>query len=83
MATAGSGDVLTGLVAGLLSQGMEPFKAACAAAFLHGWAGDIARDQFGERSMLAGDILMALPEAFGRLEPVPAKAAVGVPVGLW
>ncbi len=83
MATAGSGDVLTGLLAGLLAQGMPPFKAACAAAFLHGWAGDIARDRLGERSMLAGDILAALPDAFRRLDSVAAKSETGFPVDLW
>jgi NAD(P)H-hydrate epimerase len=83
MATAGSGDVLTGLLAGLLAQGMEPFKATCAAAFLHGWAGDIARDKLGERSMIAGDILSALPEAFRQLHGFPIQPALGVPVRLW
>jgi NAD(P)H-hydrate epimerase len=83
MATAGAGDVLTGLLAGFLAQGMEPFKAACAAAFLHGWAGDLAREKLGERSMIAGDILSALPEAFRQLQGVPIQPALGVPVRLW
>jgi len=83
MATAGSGDVLTGLLAGLLAQAMEPLKAACAAAFLHGWAGDVAKEKLGERSMLAGDILAALPEAFKRLELVPIEPKLDQPVDLW
>ena len=83
MATAGSGDVLTGLLAGLLAQGMELLKAACAAAFLHGWAGGLAKEKQGERSMIAGDILAALPDAFARLQSLPAAPELGVPVSLW
>lgn len=83
MATAGAGDVLTGLLAGLLAQGVEPLQATCAAAFLHGWAGDFAKEKRGERSMLAGDILAALPSAFARLQTVPTKPELGVPVSLW
>ncbi|MGH8003989.1 MAG: NAD(P)H-hydrate dehydratase [Limisphaerales bacterium] len=83
MATAGTGDVLTGLLAGLLAQGVEPLKAATAAAFLHGWAGDCAKEKLGERSMIAGDILAALPAAFLRLPAVPAKPEWSVPVNVW
>ncbi len=83
MATAGSGDVLTGLLAGLLAQGIQPLTAACAAAFLHGWGGDAAREKLGERGMIAGDILTALPETFGRLESFPVKGGLGVPADLW
>ncbi|HLG94133.1 MAG TPA: NAD(P)H-hydrate dehydratase, partial [candidate division Zixibacteria bacterium] len=83
MATAGAGDVLMGLLAGFLAQGVEPLKASCAAAFLHGWGGDIVKEKLGERSMIAGDILAALPSAFGRLPSVPATPELGVPVRLW
>ncbi|MCI0406742.1 MAG: hypothetical protein L0209_11885, partial [candidate division Zixibacteria bacterium] len=76
-------DVLTGLLAGLLAQGVEPLKAACAAAFLHGWAGDFAKKKLGERSMIAGDILAALPEAFLQLRSFRLQPALGVPVRLW
>lgn len=64
MATAGSGDVLSGLIAGLLAQGMEAFDAAKLGAHLHGLAGDIAAHMMGEHSLIASDILDALPEAF-------------------
>jgi NAD(P)H-hydrate epimerase len=64
MATAGSGDVLTGLIAALLGQGLEPFAAAQLGAFLHGRAGDLARDKFGEISLIATDVLDFLPQAF-------------------
>ncbi len=64
MATAGTGDVLAGLVAGLWAQGMRPFDAARLAAHLHGAAGDLAAARLGEHSLLAGDLLGHLPEAF-------------------
>ncbi len=83
MATAGAGDVLTGLLAGLLAQGVEPLKAVSSAAFLHGWAGDLAKEKLGERSMIAGDILAALPAAFLRLQSVPVAPELGLPVSLW
>ncbi len=83
MATAGAGDVLTGLLAGLLAQGVGPLKAACAAAYLHGWAGDLAKEKLGERSMIAGNILAAVPEAFLQLQTVSHQPALGVPVRLW
>ncbi|MCY3763670.1 MAG: NAD(P)H-hydrate dehydratase, partial [Gemmatimonadetes bacterium] len=63
MATAGSGDVLTGLIAGLIAQGLSVEEAACCGAFLHGRAGDIARDRIGEWGMVAGDIQDSVPEA--------------------
>ncbi|KJF28343.1 bifunctional ADP-dependent NAD(P)H-hydrate dehydratase/NAD(P)H-hydrate epimerase [Clostridium aceticum] len=61
MATAGSGDVLTGMITGLLSQGVEPLKATMAAAYLHGTAGDRAAIRLGEYSMMAGDIIYEIP----------------------
>ncbi len=64
MATAGSGDVLTGLLAGLAGQGLAPAKAAGLAVYLHGLAGDLACKQLGMWSMLAGDILNFVPQAF-------------------
>ncbi|MGE5693601.1 MAG: hypothetical protein ACM3YF_07470, partial [Candidatus Zixiibacteriota bacterium] len=73
----------TGLLGGLLAQGMVPLRAASAAAFLHGRAGDIARERLGERSMIAGDILLALSEAFQQLQVLPLQPALGVPVRLW
>ena len=62
MATAGSGDVLAGMIAGLLAQGESPKMAAMAGCFLHGMAGDVAARNKGPRSMLASDILEAIPE---------------------
>jgi len=65
MATGGSGDVLTGLIAALIGQGAEPFDAACLGARFHGQAGDIAALELGEISMTASDILDYLPDAIG------------------
>ena len=68
MATAGAGDVLTGLLAGLWAQGMSALDATCAAVYLHGAAGDIAGERFGERGLLATDILEAIPQALRSVE---------------
>ena len=64
MATGGTGDVLTGLTAALLGQKLEPFAAAQLAVYLHGRAGDLARDVLGETSLIAADLLHYLPQAF-------------------
>ncbi|MFM7292700.1 MAG: NAD(P)H-hydrate dehydratase, partial [Planctomycetia bacterium] len=63
-ATAGTGDVLTGVVAALLAQGLDPFAAARLAAWVHGRAGDVAAEALGEVSMTARDLLDRLPVAF-------------------
>lgn len=67
MATAGSGDILAGLLAGLLAQGLPAHGAARAAVWLHGTAGDIAARRLGERPIRASDIADALPAAFRSL----------------
>lgn len=64
MATAGSGDVLTGIILGLLAQGYEPETAAVAGVFLHGTAGDLAAAQWSERGVIAGDLIDSLGKAF-------------------
>ena len=63
MATGGSGDVLTGLVTGLLAQGMDIVEAAAAGVWLHGFAGQLAEKELGARGMTAGDIIKKLPAA--------------------
>lgn len=60
MATAGSGDVLTGVIAGLVAQGMEPYEASCLGVYIHGLAGDVAAEKVGVHSVLAGDIADAI-----------------------
>lgn len=67
MATAGAGDVLTGLVAGLLAQGVPAAQAAVLGVHLHGLAGDLAAEERTEYCLLAGDIIDHVPGAFKRL----------------
>jgi NAD(P)H-hydrate epimerase len=64
MATGGTGDVITGLIAALLGQKLEAFAAAQLGVHLHGLAGDLVRDQLGEVSLVASDLLHYLPRAF-------------------
>ncbi|HPD40775.1 MAG TPA: NAD(P)H-hydrate dehydratase [Anaerolineae bacterium] len=68
LASAGTGDVLAGVIVALRAQGLGAFEAAGAGAYLHGLAGELAREQFGAAGMAAGDVARALPEAFRRLE---------------
>lgn|SRR5574340_809105 len=64
MATAGAGDVLTGMIAAFLGQNYAPFEAAQLGVYLHGLAGDIAAQEMGEVSLIATDILDNLPKSF-------------------
>jgi len=64
MATAGSGDVLTGVMTALLGQGLSSFDAAVLAVYIHGLAGDIAAERTGQISLIATDIIQSLPDAF-------------------
>ncbi len=68
MATAGSGDVLTGIITGLFSQGYPSFEALTLGVFLHGLAGDLAAETHGQHSMIAGDIIAHLGKAIQRLQ---------------
>ena len=63
LAKAGSGDVLAGAITGLRAQGLAPFEAAVAGAYLHGLAGELARDSLGAMSVVAGDVIDFLPAA--------------------
>lgn len=64
LAKGGSGDVLAGLITGFLAQGMEPYKAACSAVFIHSKAGKAAADEVGTRTMLPADLIVYLPGAY-------------------
>ena len=67
MATGGTGDILTGMIAGFIAQNPERIlDAVLVAVHLHGLAGDVARETVGEHSLVATDLLKALPEAFRR-----------------
>jgi NAD(P)H-hydrate epimerase len=74
MATAGSGDVLAGLVAGLFAQGYEAAAAARVGTMVHARAGDICRAELGRRGMIAGDMIRCLPYAWRELEEDPPRA---------
>lgn len=69
MATAGSGDVLTGVIAALMGQGMSNLDATILGVYLHGLAGDIAASRLGQISLMATDIIEALPDAFRTATP--------------
>lgn len=68
MASGGMGDVLTGLITGLLAQGFEPEKAAVSGVFLHGLTGDLAAQEKGQMALIASDVVKNLPLAFLELE---------------
>jgi len=69
MSTGGTGDILTGIVAGMIAQNPKRgFEAVLAAVYLHGLAGDVARETMGEHSLVATDLIRTLPEAFRRVQ---------------
>jgi len=79
MATGGTGDILTGLIAGLIAQNPDRLpEAVTAAVYLHGLAGDIASETVGEHSLVATDLLTALPEAFRRTREMAQRPTVEI-----
>lgn len=68
LASAGTGDVLAGVIAGLLAQGLAPFEAAACGVYLHAEAGDMVRRRLGDAGMIASDLLPCLPLAIKRLK---------------
>ena len=79
MATGGTGDILTGIVAGMLAQNPKhAFHAVLAAVYLHGLAGDVAEECIGEQSLVATDLISALPEAFRRIRALAAEKWVKI-----
>jgi len=70
MSTAGSGDVLTGIILSLLAQGYDPPDAALTGVYLHGLAGDIAVERLCYESVIASDIIAGIGEAFNRTRTV-------------
>ena len=67
MATAGSGDVLTGIITGLLARGYNQADASRLGMYIHGLAGDLAAKEMGKESLIASDIIQYLPKAFKAL----------------
>jgi len=77
MATGGTGDILTGMVAGMIAQNPERIvEAVIAAVHLHGLAGDVACESMGEHSLVATDLVKALPEAFRRVRECAESSKV-------
>ncbi len=74
MATGGSGDVLTGLIAGLLAQGYSPSRAACLGVWLHGLAGELASSKWGAEAMTATDLIAHIGQAFQKLHKTKVNA---------
>ena len=72
MATAGSGDVLTGMIASFLAQGLDAFKAAKFAVYLHGLAGDMASREKTQLCMIASDIIEKIPRAIKNMGRYPS-----------
>lgn len=75
MATAGAGDVLTGMIASIIGQGFEPEKAVVYGAFIHGLAGDFAKEEKGEHGLVASDIISKIPAAILSIEKAEKKYA--------
>lgn len=73
MATGGTGDVLTGIIAALLAQGLSPLEAARLGVYVHGLAGDLGAGQLGQVSLIASDLLRFLPQAFQALQTPPSE----------
>jgi len=67
MASGGMGDVLGGIITALLARGVDPFEAACAGAYLHGFAGDLLKEDMGDTGLAANDLAEKLPNAIKAL----------------
>jgi NAD(P)H-hydrate epimerase len=78
LATAGTGDVLSGVIGAYLAKGMDPFHAACAGVFVHAAAGRIAARTIGEEGVIASDVIAALPRALPRRSQA-GRAGAGRP----
>lgn len=76
MATGGSGDVLTGAIAGLLAQGLDAEHSAAAGVYIHGLAGDLAAREMGMAGLIAGDIIRCLPEVMEQCKKLDSETSV-------
>ncbi|MDS1029213.1 NAD(P)H-hydrate dehydratase [Bacillota bacterium LX-D] len=79
MGTAGSGDVLAGMIGSFLAQGMEPLEASVCAVYLHGLSGDFGAEAFGQRALTAGDLLTYLPMALKEMETATVDNETSLP----
>ena len=67
MASGGMGDVLGGMIAAFLARDVDPFDAACAAVYIHGFAGDLLKEEMGDTGLAAIDLAERIPKAIQRL----------------
>ena len=74
LATAGTGDVLCGVIAALVGQGLAPYDAARLGVYAHGMAGDLAAAALGQQGMCAGDVIEELPHALKALAAIRDEA---------
>jgi hydroxyethylthiazole kinase-like uncharacterized protein yjeF len=81
LATGGTGDVLSGVIGGLLAQGMQPGPAARLGVYLHGTAGDVIRERLGDAGLLASDLPDAVPLVRKRLAAIAERGKSGKRVG--
>jgi NAD(P)H-hydrate epimerase len=77
LASGGTGDVLTGLIAGFLAQGLAPFQAACLAVYCHGAAADRLAPRYGDRGLMATDLLPEIPAVLKALRDHSISAESG------
>ncbi|MCX7912533.1 MAG: NAD(P)H-hydrate dehydratase, partial [Dehalococcoidales bacterium] len=75
LASAGTGDVLAGIIAGLAAQGLNPFDAACLGVYLHGASGEMVKERLGDTGMIASDLLAVIPLAIKQLRTGGSHAA--------
>ena len=74
LASGGTGDVLSGVIVGLMAQGLSPNEATCCGVYLHGQVAETARDRLGDTGMVASDLLPSLPEAINWARPAKEAA---------
>ena len=74
MASGGMGDALTGMIAGFVGQGFDPFHAACLGVYIHGRAADLRMKGVASRGLLASDLLEDVPSVIGSLEGMNGQA---------
>lgn len=80
LATAGTGDVLSGIITGMLAQGLKPFDASCVGVFIHGAAGEMVSKKLGDAGMLASDLLPVLPKVIKFLKSYKSRSST-IPKG--
>ena len=81
LATGGTGDVLAGVIGALLAQGMAPAAAARVGVYLHGMAGDVVRERFGDAGLLASDLAEVVPVVRKRLAAIAERSKAGKRLG--